>query len=137
MTVCAVSMEEEIDIEMLRLIDNLSEEESILNLLAKNAKCFGGVKLSTTVPENHPFVHNIETRNSWPISVCPRRRSPEERTIIRYDVAKMLELGVIERANGPWSSPIVLVRKKDGTVRFCVDYRKRLDCQGHLPASKD
>lgn len=88
MTVCAVSMEEEIDIEMLRLVDNLSEEESILNLLAKNAECFGGGKLSTTVPENHPFVHNIETGNSWPISVCPRRRSPKERTIIRYDVAK-------------------------------------------------
>lgn len=105
-------MEEGIDIETLRLGDNLSKEERcrVLNLLAKYVDCFGGSKLSN-VPEDHPFVHNIETGDSQPISVCPRRWSPEERTIIRDEVTKMLELGVIEKANGPWSSPILLVQK--------------------------
>ena len=36
----------------------------------------------------------------------------------------MLKRGIIERPTSPWASPIVLIRKKDGTIRFCVDYHK-------------
>ena len=42
-------------------------------------------------------------------------------------VRKMLDEGVIEESNSPWSSPIVLVIKKDGSTLFCVDYRKLND----------
>ena len=47
---------------------------------------------------------------------------------VRQEVAKQLcnmqEGGVIEPSDGPWSSPVVMVRKKDGNLRFCVDYRE-------------
>jgi hypothetical protein len=50
--------------------------------------------------------------------------SAEAHKIIESDCNKMLELGVIRPSMSPWSSPVVLVTKKNGDVRFCVDYRR-------------
>ncbi|GBM88742.1 hypothetical protein AVEN_186234-1 [Araneus ventricosus] len=36
----------------------------------------------------------------------------------------MVDNGIIEESSGPWASPIVLVKKEDGSTRFCVGYRK-------------
>jgi hypothetical protein len=43
---------------------------------------------------------------------------------VNEEVNKMLDIGVIEMSDSPYSSPIVLVAKKDNTFRFCVDFRK-------------
>nr|XP_022906017.1 uncharacterized protein LOC111417855 [Onthophagus taurus] len=50
--------------------------------------------------------------------------SPAIQTIIDKELDEMLSLDVIKKSNSPWASPILLVPKKEGGYRFCVDYRK-------------
>lgn len=49
---------------------------------------------------------------------------PKERQFIEEQIKTLLELGVIEPSRSPWGSPIVLVKKADGSFRMCIDYRK-------------
>ena len=46
------------------------------------------------------------------------------REMVQKELKEMLDAGIIEPSNSEWASPIVLVQKKDGTMRLCVDYRK-------------
>ena len=71
----------------------------------------------------HLVKHDIETGNAPPIKMGPRRQGPFLRKIVNEEVRKMLADGIIQPSSSPWSSPVVLSKKKDGTYRFCVDYR--------------
>ena len=59
-----------------------------------------------------------------PIKQPPRRLGAARDEEVEKQVKELLEQGRIEPHNGAWSSPVVLVGKKDGTWRMCVDYRK-------------
>lgn len=67
--------------------------------------------------------HRINTGDASPIHRRPYRVSPTERDIIQREVDKMLSRNIIEPSCSPWASPVVLVKKKDNSWRFCVDYR--------------
>ena len=65
----------------------------------------------------------IDTGNAVP-KRQPTRRTPfAAREEISRQLSLMQEQGVIRPSSSPWASPVVLVRKKDGSLRFCVDYR--------------
>lgn len=65
----------------------------------------------------------IDTGKNDPIKKNPYRTPLKQREEVNVALEEMLQAGVIERSNSPWSFPIVLVKKKDGTKRFCVDFR--------------
>ena len=68
--------------------------------------------------------HVIETSNHPPIKQLPHRVPFALRKQISDMVQDMLRDGIIQESASPWASPVVMVRKKDGTMRFCVDYRR-------------
>jgi len=55
--------------------------------------------------------------------VRPRQIPFTQVDLVKTEVEAMLEMGVIERTSSPYNAPIVLVKKSDGKVRFCIDYR--------------
>ena len=68
--------------------------------------------------------HQIDTGDAAPIKQAPRRLPIHRRQEVEHLINEMQEQGVIQPSQSPWASPIVLVQKKDGSIRFCVDYRK-------------
>lgn len=71
--------------------------------------------------------HQIDTGEARPIKQPARRLPWAKQEIADAEVDKMVKQDVIEESNSPWASPIVLVTKKDGSIRFCIDYRKLND----------
>ncbi|XP_061427715.1 uncharacterized protein LOC133354681 [Lethenteron reissneri] len=68
--------------------------------------------------------HQIDTGAARPIKLPAYRVGAPERTQIKEAVGDMLRDNIIQPSASPWSAPVVLVTKKDGSTRFCVDYRK-------------
>ena len=68
--------------------------------------------------------HRIDTGDHPPVRQRPHRVSDTQRGIIEEHVDDMLNRGIIQLITSPWASPIILVKKKDGTDRFVVDFRR-------------
>ena len=68
--------------------------------------------------------HRIETGDARPIQQPPYRLPYAYKDEVLRDLKEIQVKGIIEPSASEWSSPIVLVKKKDGTLRMCVDYRR-------------
>jgi len=70
------------------------------------------------------FKHAIRTTSEIPVHVPPYRKSEAERRLLREEMKKMLEANIIRPSRSPWSAPVIIIPKKDGTKRLCIDYRR-------------
>jgi hypothetical protein len=83
------------------------------DLFAKDISQLGRTDLVT---------HRIYTEDVPPISSRPYMVPLTEQKIINEEVQRMLDNRLIRESSSPWTSPVVLVSKKNGKKRFCVDY---------------
>ena len=75
------------------------------------------------IGRTHMVEHTIDTGNNRPIRQQLRRHPVVHLEYIDQQVEEMSRHGIIEPAASPWASNIVLAKKKDGSLRLCVDYR--------------
>ena len=97
---------------------SLQECTQLKRVLDKHARtlstepgCTEAIKMTICLSDNRPF------------SLKPYTTPPRWKVALREEIDKLLLTGIIVETTSPWSSPIVTVVKKDGSLRMCIDYR--------------
>lgn len=80
-------------------------------------------------PQGLPPRRNCDHRiplmpGAQPVNNRPYRHKPKHKSEIEQQIQELLEAGVIQKSSSPFASPVILVKKKDGTWRLCTDYRQ-------------
>jgi len=106
------------------LEDNATPEETreVKDMITRWKHIFS--KDSTDLGKTSLLKHRIDLHDNVPVKEKARRIPPNMIEEVRDHIQQLHSMGVIEESVSPWSSPIVLVRKKSGELRMCVDYRK-------------
>jgi len=73
-------------------------------------------------PRSNPFAINLEVR-AIPIAKSPYRIAPVELEELKQQLGGLLEKGFIRLSSSPWGASVLFVKKKDGSMRLCIDYR--------------
>ena len=110
------SWEEEVELHHL----STTERKEVLRMLRPHREMWDG-RLGAVSATSHRIDLVPGAR---PVHAQPYRAGGRAREVEQEEIEKMLTQGVIEPAISEWASPIVLVPKPDGSLRFCVDYRR-------------
>jgi transposase InsO family protein len=103
-------------------LEDEEQKQQLRELLRRYQKVMAppDVSLGTT----HMVEHRIDTGEARPIKQAARRLPKVREHVVEEALEEMTKAKAVRPSESPWSSPIVLVKKKDGTIRFCVDYRE-------------
>ena len=123
------SSEEDDGSWILKLIDlsglekwSEDDKNADIEMIKRNANIFS--KNDMDMGRTNLVKHRIELTDPIPFKESYRRIPPQMYDEVKTHIQEMLDLGAIRHSNSPWSSAIVLVRKKEGRLRFCIDLRK-------------
>ena len=99
------------------------QQSEVISLIHKYDKVFQD--LSMKLPLERKIEHIIEVKpDSTPVNVKPYRYPHHHKIEIERLIQDLLNHGVITKSRSPYVAPVVLVRKKDGSFRLCIDYRE-------------
>ena len=97
-------------------------QQDAKDMLKRNAQVFS--KDDMDMGRTNLVKHHIKLTDRAPFKEAYRRIPPQMYDEVKAHIQEMLDLGAIRPSNSPWASAIVLVRKKDGRLRFCIDLRR-------------
>ena len=98
---------------------SLERQAELMNLIGRYRDVFSIKPGKTNLTE-----HRIITRDAFPVRLQPYRLPYAYREMVQEEIEQVLDHGIIEPSVSEWSAPMVIVKKKDGSIRLCVDYRQ-------------
>ena len=81
-------------------------------------------ELSGLPPEREVDMSIKVVLRTTPISRAPYRMAPIELKELKTQLQELLDKGFVRPSVSPWGAPVLFVKKKDGTLRMCIDYRQ-------------
>lgn len=97
-------------------------QRDIQPILRRHKKVFEDIP--SGLPPKRGFEHSIELEEgAKPVITTPYRHPHKFKEEIEKTIKELLEIGHIQPSSSPFASSVVLVKKKDGTMRMCIEYR--------------
>ncbi|OWZ17279.1 hypothetical protein PHMEG_0008799 [Phytophthora megakarya] len=115
-------MKEELDVDYTGMKLNTEQQQLLKDLLEQFRDMF--VETSMTPGRTELLKFSIDTGSSPPIKQRPYRVFKAEGDVMEAGLQPYLDLGHIRPSTSPWASPVLMICKPDGGIRFCIDYRR-------------